>query len=1648
MATYYWRGGSGQWDNSNTANWSTTSGGAGGFGPPTSADDVIFNSASSGGTYVVTSADGVCKNITTSAPAAGTLTFNAFSSSYQFWTSYGTINVHAACLFTVAGATTDAAAMTHRGNSCTFNSSGVNTRVVYFVAYPPFGGGGGAYTFCSSSTQTFSGVDIGNYDSFTRYGTFTCTSSTLTIAYLNAFPAVASDNFNIKVNDTITVTGSTFNFGIAAQSRDYHNMDWDFVNISGAVVGAPNVVELCYYNYTYIRATASNGYVTANFSLGTFTAAINVDGRIKGWKAAGAISRPAGATGGLSFYSNGAADTFTCTSVATDIYFPSSNPGIGEGLGSFSCSGAYTGSFSGYGLTVGNITIGGTLTLAAGKSFDDSYSAGGGKTITLAAITTTGTEASPCSFNTFHGGSNTFNVSGNVSLSYTNMNSIAMTLTTTNTFTSSSSAPVSSIPIFSNFTLTNNGGAVSITNASWSSGGYRSNATRPTTWSMVNTVATAASIANQLNLDTLSEILLAAAGSTLTLNGISGTATTARVSAVTTNITNTAWSITTAGSSFGALTVSGGSLIGPPTDSTATATAVTTTNATIDFSYVDLTVTGAVSFTGDVAGTKSVTLNSLIGSSTVSFTNVFQTQIRGISSLSPTHALKGTTLTVSNSGLTDPNTTGSSFTIGPSYCVYPVTFTGLASFNNVAMVFSGYDSTDVFTSVGLTLVKGTYTNTSVSFTTGDVLGATHSIGAVTANSGGSISTNSYSLISSGAVTATNVTFNCAGWTAAGVVAITGSPSPAAPSASFEYFINGSSTTTFTNYDVNLTGASPSGASAGFAFYSTGNFVLDDTGRTTAGVFYAISGGVRFVTGAGVTTWTKKDVIVDSLTATGAGGLTLTSATSSDGASLICNGTLSVTGPLTCTNQKSPSGGFGLAIGAYGLIVGGAFTVSNSASAAAESYVSIGADNATITGATTLTKVGLQCSGNFTSTGNFSATGEGSANTNWDNWFQVVGTLSSSGGITVANYYFVSLHAVSGTAVALTHASQIVYATATGPVSNTVAVNPFTLTRVRLAGDGTNAFTAGFLNMSASAAAYGFASLQASSVTSNAGSGNFSCISAGSIALLGTTVLTNTHLWANGSIGSGAITHNGGGVNGFSFTIDANAVPCDNSSLNQTNSAAYPGISFGSFTLTNTTFISCTSSLIYKRPLISSNQAAAAASVFSIPLATVKTFTNVDFWRVIPGGTSTKPWTGTSLGRVGGAITDLTTTAPKAVYYVGGAGSWEDAKWALSSGGTGATANYPLPQDNINFDANSGGGTVTLPASIRIGSLFLASTSPGLTRISFTLTSGIVTEIWVSGGISGPPTDPGVGNYFYLGDTTTTFYGKVVFIDGGSSDTNTVTNGQNMVFPFNSYGGAGVEYANAGTLNLSRLGGDVLGIGPYGYGFSVPLDIDASTRVITLTDSTFSLNSTSGQLYLAGGTFNLGSCSITTGSFYILSSTIAIPATAYTVTLGGGTYSLEASVKESIGGAAVAHLGNLQFQGSVGSPSQMYFICTVDDPVFLKILVTENSIYTGSFLRFQSLGTTRRLYTLSTFNLTNNSGGTFAVNNNVIGGPITLIGVAGARNQWTNANIASSGTINVLPASPATWYRSGGTLGSGTGWNTGTAPVANTGFFFF
>jgi hypothetical protein len=215
MATYYWVGGSGTWDAFDTTHWSATSGGAGGAGVPSSDDSVIFNSASSGVAYVVQVSGAQCGQITTSAPATGTLTFsNTVANNGYFFTTYAsslasvTVNIHAACLFTPGASYSYGVISVNNygpgATTVTFNSSGTNTQKVYLDinCYNDL-------TCCSAQTGTFAGISTYQYGGIT----FTCINSTLTINSGAGTPTSSGIAEFGEGASTVTMTGTSLVVG-------------------------------------------------------------------------------------------------------------------------------------------------------------------------------------------------------------------------------------------------------------------------------------------------------------------------------------------------------------------------------------------------------------------------------------------------------------------------------------------------------------------------------------------------------------------------------------------------------------------------------------------------------------------------------------------------------------------------------------------------------------------------------------------------------------------------------------------------------------------------------------------------------------------------------------------------------------------------------------------------------------------------------------------------------------------------------------------------------------------------------------------------------------------------------------------------------------------------------------------------------------------------------------------------------------------------------------------------------------------------------------------------------------------------------------------------------------------------------------------
>ena len=238
MATYYWRGGAGTWDATSTTNWSTTSGGLGGAGPPTSTDNVIFDSLSNTIAYVVTvGTTAVCNDVTIAGPLSGNVTFSFSATSviqfYGSWTNAAT----GITITPTAGCQIQARA-TATGKTVTTNSVSFGTLTW------SFSGVGGGWTlgsaFSHSGTLSSTGGDFNTGNFALTTGSLSSTgviTRSITLGS-SAVTCAASTPVNIA-----NATGLTFNAGTSTitcnvASPTFNGSGLTYYNVSFTSNGA------------------------------------------------------------------------------------------------------------------------------------------------------------------------------------------------------------------------------------------------------------------------------------------------------------------------------------------------------------------------------------------------------------------------------------------------------------------------------------------------------------------------------------------------------------------------------------------------------------------------------------------------------------------------------------------------------------------------------------------------------------------------------------------------------------------------------------------------------------------------------------------------------------------------------------------------------------------------------------------------------------------------------------------------------------------------------------------------------------------------------------------------------------------------------------------------------------------------------------------------------------------------------------------------------------------------------------------------------------------------------------------------------------------------------------------------------------------
>jgi hypothetical protein len=255
----YWVGGTGNW--SDTARWSTGSGGAGGASVPRSHDDVVFNSASNATAYTATVnlvTGGIrCKSLTITGPASGNLTLAGTTGMFI----HNNVSLPATGLtrtytgnITLTGSTTGrtfttngvalASTIAIDGVGCEWllgsaldNASGSSTILVRNGTFDLAN-----FNLTTGSILSFETVNLtANYNSRTiKFG-----SSTLTISASVNFGTSTTVGESVARSLTFDAGTSQINFTstsptIAGNGKTFHNVSFtSTARTGGTIAGTP-----------------------------------------------------------------------------------------------------------------------------------------------------------------------------------------------------------------------------------------------------------------------------------------------------------------------------------------------------------------------------------------------------------------------------------------------------------------------------------------------------------------------------------------------------------------------------------------------------------------------------------------------------------------------------------------------------------------------------------------------------------------------------------------------------------------------------------------------------------------------------------------------------------------------------------------------------------------------------------------------------------------------------------------------------------------------------------------------------------------------------------------------------------------------------------------------------------------------------------------------------------------------------------------------------------------------------------------------------------------------------------------------------------------------------------------------------------------
>jgi hypothetical protein len=288
MADRFWVGGNGNWNATDTTNWSTTSGGAGGASAPTSADDVYFDANSNVGTdpFTVTvtgteASPAVCNDFTASG-LDGALTLSMPNTATL--DCFGSMTLPATN-FSVSGTNTNILRFRATTTGKTLTTNGVSLAAITSIRFLETGTYtlGSALSFGVFITLRQGVLDTSNFNvtgnniaiAGDQIRNFIIGSSTITLT--NIFD-VSGTNYSINAGTSqinLSNASATFNGG----GKTFHNVSFtSTASGTHTITGANTFNDLTFTSLaaTGIRNIQVNDNQTINGTLtfGTANSAI------------------------------------------------------------------------------------------------------------------------------------------------------------------------------------------------------------------------------------------------------------------------------------------------------------------------------------------------------------------------------------------------------------------------------------------------------------------------------------------------------------------------------------------------------------------------------------------------------------------------------------------------------------------------------------------------------------------------------------------------------------------------------------------------------------------------------------------------------------------------------------------------------------------------------------------------------------------------------------------------------------------------------------------------------------------------------------------------------------------------------------------------------------------------------------------------------------------------------------------------------------------------------------------------------------------------------------------------------------------------------------------------------------------------------